>query len=142
MFDTHLSRWYEKLTGKPADHTNFFGCHKTFLVIIAIFICLYALLVVLQGQGVPEIGIRSAFSTEIIRLRDSHFRPAKGAFPKVGDEIVQFGDKQIHVWPQWLNAIGKLKEADAVEVKHLPAGESGKSHVKLGDEELVLVGYR
>lgn len=145
MLDAHLSRWYEKMTGRTPGQATFFYCHKTVLVSTAVLVCLFAFLVVNYAQTVPDIGLRSAFNTEIIRKFDSHFRPVDAPHPQVGDTIVQFRGRPITIWPRLLREISNLPEPSSedgpVEVSSLPPETSGLHHVLLNGEELVQVQY-
>ncbi len=66
----------------------------------------YALIVLLYVQAMPDIGIRSAFSTAIM----GQARPIAGDVPHEGDEITRVGDIPIIFWPDLLNAPFYLRE--------------------------------
>src|SRR2546430_1975705 len=73
-------------------------------------VCVYALAVLFYIQSVPDLGLKSVFSTEI-KSAPNVFRPDEsGLTPQAGDTVEQVGDEPIRSWPDLLNAPFRLRE--------------------------------
>src|SRR5208283_2861256 len=113
------------------------------LVFAPLFVCAYALSVLVYVQGVPDFGLRCAFTTVINRVHTNHLRPESGQLiPAPGDRIVQVGKYPIHTWPDLLRANEKLG-SESVESEQPQAERSSQAtHIQRDGEELVLVKFQ
>src|SRR5207248_11430977 len=67
---------------------------------------LYAVIVLLYVQSIPDIGLRSAFSTAIM----GEARMLEEPMPREGDVVTEVGDIVIKTWPDLLNAPFRLRD--------------------------------
>lgn len=83
--------------------------------------CIYALAVLLHVYKLPDLGIRSAFDTSIRRFDGECLPDASGAtrLPETGDTVLRLGGREIHTWPQLLQATRAFREAQFVPVQNL-----------------------
>lgn len=91
-----------------------FCTRRGLLVLAGVTACIYALVVLLYVQSIPDLGLQSAFGTSIKSQPRSWF---DGVRPQEGDVVVQVGDIQIRTWADLLNAPFHLRERlDEAEV--------------------------
>src|SRR4029077_7624002 len=75
------------------------------LIGAGVFICIFSLAVLYYVQSIPDLGLRSAFGTEI---KDTPV-VVEGVGPREGDLILKVGDLDIKIWPDLLAAPFLLK---------------------------------
>ena len=76
---------------------------RILLLIPGIVVCAYAVSVLIFVQFVPDLGIKSAFSTAIREIPKSLDKEGKEKL-KLEDEVVKVGNLDIKTWPDLLNA--------------------------------------
>src|SRR5262245_31792910 len=85
-----------------------FLSRRVLLILTGSLVCAYAIAVLFYVQSVPDLGLKSVFSTEI------RSAPVPGAYrgkkPEAGDKVVKIADEEIDSWPALLNAPFRLRE--------------------------------
>ena len=76
------------------------------LLFIGAIVCVYAFWILIYVQIVPDLGLRSVFSTAIRGESRLH---VEGEKPVSGDRVTQVGDKVIHGWAELLQAPSYLQ---------------------------------
>src|ERR1700676_2345037 len=74
-------------------HAAFFT-RRGLLILAGILAFSYAVVILLYVQSIPDIGLRSAFTTAIMGQPE----PVKGLRPQEGDEVSMVGDIEIKTW--------------------------------------------
>src|SRR5947209_6507951 len=93
-----------------------FPTRRGLLITAGIFAVLYAVIVLLYVQSLPDLGIRSAFGTTL----NGPVFPFRGETPGKADVVVRVGDIPINHWADLLNAPFRLRERlNEVESKKL-----------------------
>src|ERR1043165_5605850 len=78
----------------------------TFLLFLGLFVCVYGLWVLIYVQFIPDLGLRSVFSTKIQGAPKLYI---EGDSPKLGDRVIRVGDKEIRGWADLLQAPSRLQ---------------------------------
>src|SRR5437867_2195549 len=79
-------------------------------------VCLYAVAVLLYVQAIPDLGLRSIFSTVIkgtprtLPNAQPEAQESDKLVPQEGDELVEVGDIAIYTWTDLLSAPSLLRE--------------------------------
>jgi transcriptional regulator with GAF, ATPase, and Fis domain len=120
------------------------------IILAVLFVCLYAIAVVGYVVTLPDIGVRSAFSTEV-----SHFFP-EFRFPenqvplKHNDRILEIGGEKTEDWPHLLRRLVELRHPgqpvttdDPAALRDDPAAlrDQEKTHLIYQGVEIIKVRY-
>src|SRR5262245_47194739 len=73
-------------------------------------VCVYALVVLFYVQWVPDLGLKSAFGTQLKSAPHIYRADESGLPPEAGDTGAVVGDEPIRSWPDLLNAPFRLRE--------------------------------
>src|SRR5437870_5514840 len=109
-------------------HAAFFT-RRGLLILAGIMVFAYAVIILLYVQSIPDLGIRSAFSTVI----NSQPRPYEGEIPQKGDVVYRVGDIPINHWADLLNAPFRLR--DRLEASVSPE-QKAKEMEQMGAKEV------
>src|SRR5262249_46501087 len=81
------------------------------LILVGLFVFLYALAVLLFVQSTPDLGLRTAFSVYLKAApRKDRYTPSGELTPQAGDKVVRVGELKIETWPKILTAPQRLQE--------------------------------
>jgi transcriptional regulator with GAF, ATPase, and Fis domain len=101
---------------------------RLLIVLAAAFVCVYAVSVLWYALGLPEIGLRCAFSLDVERASPGYFTLPEGLsyHDLEGKRIVRLGTQEVRSWPEFLRALRGLPDDRPVEVgldnpDHTPA---------------------
>jgi transcriptional regulator with GAF, ATPase, and Fis domain len=101
---------------------------RLLILLAAGCVCLYAVSVLWYASGLPEIGLRCAFSLDVERASPGYFDLPEGQSYQdlEGKRIVHLGDKPVESWPEFLRALRDLPADQKVDVAlenpdHTPA---------------------
>jgi len=106
------------------------------LILAGFFVSLYALVILVYVQIIPDIGLRSVFGTGI--KASPTFRPQLNknqTLPQRGDIVVQVGEIPIRTWADLLNAPHHVRE-ELLQADEYP---SWAKEFDLGDEQGIAV---
>src|SRR5262245_19952285 len=99
-----VSALYKSFTGittaavrSPLLLRNPIGRRRLFIIVAGLFVCGYALGVLLYSISIPDIGLRCAFSRVVNRALEEFIVTAPGESPPVleGYSIVKLGDRKV-----------------------------------------------
>jgi transcriptional regulator with PAS, ATPase and Fis domain len=109
------------------------------LFFIGFCVCVNAIAVVVYVQTIPDVGLRTAFSTDIkTSPREGSFYPVDPKrTPKGGDQVVWLGDAPIHTWPELLARPRQLRER--LWDPSLPFPHQWAKRLSRDDEDVLLV---
>jgi transcriptional regulator with GAF, ATPase, and Fis domain len=94
-----------------------FARRRLFILLAGSLVCLYAVSVFWYVLSVPDIGLRCAFSTTVLRAYPGFFdEPAGGYEDLVGKTIVKVGTQPVESWPQLLRALADLPGDQPVDI--------------------------
>jgi transcriptional regulator with GAF, ATPase, and Fis domain len=74
------------------------------LILAGTLVCLYAAVVLIYVQSLPDLGLRSSFDPILKAVPHRFETPPGGEQPRPGDRVLEIGDKQIATWPDLLGA--------------------------------------
>src|SRR5690349_20778828 len=80
---------------------NQLATKRGWLVVAGAFSCCYAIAVLFYVQAIPDLGLTSAFSTEI---KEPPRNYQGTTVPREGDVVVGIDHEPIHTWPDLLHA--------------------------------------
>jgi transcriptional regulator with GAF, ATPase, and Fis domain len=113
---------------------------RSWLMLVGLGVCCYALTVVIYVESAPDLGLRSAFSPHLKAAPSARmYKPANpgGAMPTGGDSVVRLGDLDINTWPDLLAAPRTLRDRlAAVQRSELPPWATRET---VDGEEVTLV---
>jgi transcriptional regulator with GAF, ATPase, and Fis domain len=116
------------------------------IVAATVLVFAYACGVIGYVMMMPDIGLRCAF-TPVVNYFNPAFLYRADASDQEGldgdDEIVSIGGENVSNWAQILHELNELrrKDFDSGSEKELQP-DSGKTHLIIGGEKIVRVGYR
>src|SRR5262245_32099713 len=85
-----------------------FLSRRVLLIFTGSLVCAYALAVLFYVQSVPDLGLKSVFSTEIRSAPPAGLY--RGPRPEAGDKVLKIAGEDIVSWPALLNAPFRLRE--------------------------------
>ena len=80
------------------------------LILAGIFVCIYAIVVLIYVQTIPDIGLQTVFSTKLKISLHNEFNDNQTVHPMRGDEIVRIGDNAVNNWADVLQAPFTLRD--------------------------------
>src|SRR5262245_48799795 len=157
-----LRKAAEYLRAAPAESLTFLrprlNRRRLLIVVAGTLVCGYAFAVLGYVLSLPDIGLRCAFTTHIMRAdgealrypgwqEDDHHKKVEKAEGLLGDRIVKLGSHEVKTWPDYLRALTRLRDEKPGEkatftgpIEALPPNP-GLTHIMLNDEELVKVQF-
>jgi transcriptional regulator with GAF, ATPase, and Fis domain len=95
------------------------GRSRVLILLATAFVCLYAGSVLGYALGLPEIGLRSAFSLIVQRASPGYFDLPDGLSlaDLEGKQIVRLGSQPVRNWPEFLRALRDYADDDHVTVE-------------------------
>jgi len=113
---------------------------KSLLVLAGVSVCLYALTVLWFVHSDPDIGLRTAFDSQV-RGFWGVCTPSELA-PKPGDRIVNLAGQSVETWPQLLRAVHSLRNQEPLAVDQLPPpGDTQSNYVQMNGHSLASIQF-
>jgi transcriptional regulator with GAF, ATPase, and Fis domain len=113
---------------------------KGLLIVAGALVCFYALIVLWVVHSAPDIGLRTAFDSQV-RGFAGQCLPIEAA-PEPGDRVLSVGAKQIETWAQLLRSVQGLRDEIPEPVEALPADGDQQTYVQLNGHNLVRLTFR
>jgi len=117
-----------------------FGSLRTrrgWLIVAGLAVCLYSVCVVVYVESAPDLGLRSAFSSELKAPPVSRMyvpENSQDPIPQSGDTVVQLGDLPIATWPDLLAAPRLLRDRTGGVPKESLPSLGAKREIVKGEE--------
>lgn len=118
---------------------------RILLLMLGGLICVYAILVMIYVQGMPDIGLRCTFDPSVKFVHSSYIRTDGGRYslPQVGDTITTAGERTVQTWPQLLRGLIALRSEAPVTVTSLEeADRQHLTYVELNGEPLLRLQFK
>ena len=83
--------------------------HNRALVVLGSFLAMvFSFAVVFYSWSFPEVGVRTAFSLDILYFQKENLLNSDQDLPLIGDKIIALNGSTIFSWPQFLRTVQQL----------------------------------